>query len=111
MDHPTSGGRRVGSSTLNTPGTGSLGDNTRRCSIYPTARSTFALLGLLLFASLAGRGRFGVPLARAQVAQDTFVGKLQGVNASIAIVSDGSGVIAYICDGAGNAISADFSGT
>ena len=79
--------------------------------MHPTARRSFALLGLLLFASLAGSGRFGVPIARAQVPQDTFVGKLQGLNASIAIVSDGSGIVAYVCDGAGDTISADFSGT
>jgi hypothetical protein len=68
------------------------------------------LAGLFAIASVLGRGH-GVPAAHAQIASDTFVGKVDGLDAFIGIGSDGYNVTAYVCDGANNNLGDNFQGT
>jgi hypothetical protein len=67
-----------------------------------------------LVASLSGvsaHGAQSIHTAHAQPVVDMFVGTLQGMDAYVAVASDGNGVMAYVCDGDGGTLSEDFSGS
>jgi hypothetical protein len=73
------------------------------------------VLGCLALAAGVAVGFGGPPAtARAQSAADnavdTFVGTLNGLDAYVAIVSDGTGVVAYVCDGGNQTLAEDFAG-
>jgi hypothetical protein len=55
-------------------------------------------LGVLAVAAHVG-DRFFVPAARAQSAGGVFVGKVDGTNAFVGVVTDGQQAEAYVCDG------------
>jgi hypothetical protein len=54
--------------------------------------------GILAVAARVG-DRFFVPAARAQSAGGVFVGKVDGTNAFVGVVTDGQQAEAYVCDG------------
>ena len=76
------------------------------------SRFRFALLlaGLIAVFGVLGQGQ-RLPAAHAQVQADTFVGKLDGLDAFIGIGTDGYTVTAYVCDGANNSLGDNFQGT
>jgi hypothetical protein len=61
-------------------------------------RNLLVKLGVLAVAAGAG-GRFLVPSARAQSTGGVFVGKVDGTNAFVGVVTDGQQAEAYVCDG------------
>jgi hypothetical protein len=61
-------------------------------------RKLLASLGALTVAAGVG-GRLFVPAGRAQIAGGVFVGKVDGTNAFVGIVTDGQQAEAYVCDG------------
>lgn len=61
--------------------------------------ATLAVAALLAVTLVTGQQSRPAPVF-AQVAADSFVGRIAGSDAFIGVVSDGRGVIAYVCDSA-----------
>src|SRR5437016_3842046 len=61
--------------------------------------SRVAVLGLLAAGALAAGCGGGGGGERAGAAKGSFVGKVSGTNAYIAVASDGRGIAGYLCDG------------
>jgi hypothetical protein len=73
----------------------------------PRLLSRFLLLGMVACVVLAGAKAAPV---RGQAQSNMFLGRIDGTDAFVAVVTDGDRITAYACDGAENGIADSFSG-